>query len=276
MPALLSEIIIYPIKSLAGISVKRWQVNAKGLLYDRKWMLIDENNKFLSQRRLPKMALITTAMVDNSLALSAPAMENITLSLDDSNEGEEVITEIWHDQCPARCVSATMNEWFSQFLKIPCRLVYQPENIIRSVDPRYANTTDKVYFSDGFPFLIISEASLRSLNEAMRLDLTMARFRPNLVIANCEAYAEDYWRKISIGKINFRLPKPCSRCSVPAINPVSAEITKEPLTTLSRLRKWQGKVYFGQNALHDEAGVLTLGEDVVINEIGKAQPPLLT
>jgi uncharacterized protein YcbX len=274
MPASLSEIIIYPIKSLAGISVKHWQVNEKGLLYDRKWMLIDENNKFLSQRRLHKMALITTSMVENSLVLSAPAMENITLLLDDSNEGEEVITEIWQDQCPARCISTTMDEWFSCFLKIPCRLVYQPENITRSVDPRYAKTTDKVYFSDGFPFLIISEASLNALNEAMDLELTMARFRPNLVIANCDAYAEDYWRKISIGNINFRLPKPCSRCSVPAINPISAEITKEPLTTLSRLRKWQGKVYFGQNALHDEAGVLTLGNDVVINEIGKAQPPL--
>ncbi len=276
MPAFLSEIIIYPIKSLAGISVKHWQINEKGLLYDRKWMLIDENNKFLSQRRLPEMALITTAMVNNTLVLSAPSMEDITLSLNNSNDGEEVITEIWRDQCPARCVSTAMDQWFSQCLKTPCRLVYQPEMVTRPVDPRYAKATDKVYFSDGFPFLIISEASLKSLNEAMRLELTMARFRPNLVIANCDAYAEDTWRKISVGEINFRLPKPCSRCSVPAINPISAEITKEPLTTLSRLRKWQHKVYFGQNALHDETGVLILGDSLVINEMGKAQPPLLT
>ncbi len=276
MSAYLSNLIIYPIKSLAGIQVQQWQVNAKGLLYDRKWMLIDENNKFLSQRRLPKMALITTALVDNSLVLSAPGMEDKTLLLNDAETGEEVMTEIWHDLCPARCVSVEMDEWFSQFLKMSCRLVYQPENIIRAVDSRYANTTDKVYFSDGFPFLIISEASLNALNEAIGLKLTMARFRPNLVIANCEAYTEDTWRKIRVGEIDFRLPKPCARCSVPTINPISAEITQEPLTTLSRLRKWQGKVYFGQNALHDVQGILKLGDEIIINEIGKAQPPLST
>lgn len=276
MPPFLSKIIIYPVKSLAGISVKHWQVNEKGLRYDRKWMLIDDKNKFLSQRRLPQMALIKTFMVDNTLILSAPKMENIHLSLDESHEGETLITQIWQDQCPARCVSEKLDAWFSGFLKRSCRLVYQPKTVIRSVDPNYATASDKVNFSDGFPFLLLSEASLMALNEVMGLKLTMRRFRPNLVIANCKPYAEDYWRKISIGEIDFRLPKACSRCSIPAIDPITATINKEPLTTLNRLRKWQHKVYFGQNALHDQQGELKIHDKVFINASGKAQPPLLS
>lgn len=274
MPPFLSKITIYPVKSLAGINVNHWQVNEKGLRYDRKWMLIDEEQKFLSQRRLPRMALIKTAMVDDELILSAPDMETISLSLNDSNEGEELITKIWDDQCVARSVSVELDQWLSTFLKMPCRLVYQPETVIRAVDPRYALATDKVNFSDGFPFLIISKASLASLNQAMGLELAMARFRPNLVIEDCNAYAEDCWREVSIGSINFRLPKPCSRCSVPTINPKTAEVTKEPLTTLSRLRKFQHKVYFGQNALHNEQGILSLDDKLVVKISGEPQPPL--
>jgi uncharacterized protein YcbX len=108
----------------------------------------------------------------------------------------------------------------------------------------------------------------------MGLALPMRRFRPNLVVAGCDAYAEDTWREISISGINFRLPKPCSRCSVPTIDPETALTGKEPLTTLNRLRKWEGKVYFGQNVLHDHVGVLTVGDDVVIKTTGEKQPPL--
>ncbi|MDQ7091002.1 MAG: MOSC domain-containing protein [Methylococcales bacterium] len=275
MPPFLSQLIIYPIKSLAGIHVNHWPVNEKGLRYDRKWMLIDSDNKFLSQRRLPKMALIKTHLVDTTLILSAPEMDAIQLSLKDTTEGEPVITHIWHDDCLARCVSTELDQWFTTFLKQPCRLVYQPDSVNRIVDLTYATPTDKVNFSDGFPFLILSEASLKSLNEAMQLEVTMARFRPNLVIANCKAYAEDYWREIMIGEINFRLPKPCSRCSVPAINPNNAEITKEPLTTLNRLRKWQHKIFFGQNALHDQQGLLNINDPLIIHLSGKSQPPLI-
>ncbi len=275
MSPFLSKIIIYPVKSLAGISVKHWQVNEKGLRYDRKWMLIDAENKFLSQRRLPRMALIKTLMIDNTLVLSAPTMKDIHLSLDESNEGEELMTQIWNDKCSARCVSPELDQWFSLFLKIPCRLVYQPETVIRSVDHRYANTSDKVNFSDGFPFLILTEASVNFLNKAAGLTFSMARFRPNLVIANCAPYSEDYWRKIRIGEINFRLPKPCSRCSIPTINPENSKVTKEPLATLNRLRKWQHKVYFGQNALHDDQGELKINDDIIIKLTGVAQPALL-
>lgn len=275
MQPFLSNIHVYPVKSLAGIEVNDWQVTAKGLRYDRKWMLVDDENLFLSQRRLPRMALIKTAIEGDRLVLSAPDMENVSLPLNDAEEGEELLTTIWKDECIGRCVSKELDEWFAYFLKTPCRLVYQPDETIRAVDPGYARATDKVNFNDGFPFLIISKASLNALNQAMGLEVSMARFRPNLVIADCEPYAEDLWRQIRIGDIGFRLPKPCSRCAVPSIDPETAQKDKEPLATLNRLRKWKNKVYFGQNALHDEQGELHVHDKVSVSLTGKAQPPLI-
>jgi uncharacterized protein YcbX len=200
-------------------------------------------------------------------------MENLRLTLEPF-DGEIINSTLWHDQCYARSVSTEADQWLSDYLKLNCRLVYQPDDQIRPVDPHYARPTDKVAFSDGFPFLIVSENSLAALNHQMQLNLSMARFRPNLVISGCPGYAEDSWRKIGIGGIDFRLPKPCSRCSIPTIDPDTAQAGKEPLTTLNRTRKWQNKVYFGQNALHDQCGHLSVGDTVSIKLTGANQPPL--
>lgn len=269
----LSDIIIYPVKSLAGIHLNQCQVTKTGFQYDRKWMLIDNQGQFLSQRRLPKMALIKTALTANQLILSAPNQQDLILALTPA-DGEVIASTIWHDQCRARSISLDADRWFSDFLQTDCRLVYLPDEIIRPVDARYADVSDQVAFADGFPFLLISENSLHSLNQAMHAVFAMNRFRPNLVIANCPSYAEDSWREIRIGTIDFRLPKPCSRCAVPTIDPDTAQTGKEPLTTLNRLRKWQNKVYFGQNAIHNQCGTLTVGDSVQIKRTGENQPPL--
>lgn len=244
-----------------------------GLRYDRKWMLIDENGQFLSQRRLPKMALIKTRISGSELFLSAQDQPDIALPLE-SRIGEDINVGIWNDQYIAKTTSHQADEWLSRFLDCRCRLVYHPDDRIRKVDPVYATDSDETAFSDGFPFLIVSEASLQALNQAMSLNLSMLRFRPNLVVAGCEFYAEDRWRQISINAIGFRLPKPCSRCLVPGIDPETAVSGKEPLKTLARLRQWQNKVYFGQNALHDGKGILSVGNEVRIDVIGENQPPL--
>ena len=269
----LSEITLYPVKSLAGISVPSWPVTKTGLQYDRKWMLIDNAAQFLSQRKLPQMALIKTALTDRHLILSASGMEDLSLPLTPA-DGDIINSAIWHDQCDARSVSREADQWLSSFLKLDCRLVYQPDELIRQVDPHYGKPSDIVAFSDGFPFLIISENSLASLNREMQLNLPMTRFRPNLVISGCSAYAEDSWREISIGAIEFRLPKPCSRCAIPTIDPETAQTGKEPLRTLNRIRKWQNNVYFGQNALHNQCGTLTVGDTVQVKVTGAKQPPI--
>ncbi|WP_305906926.1 MOSC N-terminal beta barrel domain-containing protein [Methylomarinum sp. Ch1-1] len=269
----LTQIYLYPVKSLGGISVQHWPVDGKGLLYDRKWMLVDENNRFLSQRRLPNMALIKTRISADELILSTPEQQQFALPLQ-PDAGDPLEVDIWHDRCLARAVSREADRWLTDFLDAPCRLVYQPEDGVRRVDPKYAEPSDQTRFADGFPFLITSSASLHSLNEAMEHELPMTRFRPNLVIGGCSAYAEDCWREIAINGIHFRLPKPCSRCNVPAIDQDTAETGKEPLLTLKHLRRWNNQIYFGQNALHDGPGELTVGDSMQIISTGARQPPL--
>lgn len=270
---ILSQIYLYPVKSLSGIAVSSWPVAKNGLLHDRKWMLIDEQHQFLSQRRLPKMALIKTRIEQDQLILSAPGQEDLVLALNPV-AGDEIEVTIWHDQCTAKTISSQADDWLSAFLQTYCRLVYHPDNRQRQVDQRYAQASDQTAFSDGFPFLIVAENSLLALNQAMQVELSMQRFRPNLVIADCASYAEDIWRRIRINNIEFRLPKPCSRCSVPGIDPETAISQKEPLTSLSRLRRWENKVYFGQNALHDHCGNLSIGDRVSILETGDMRPAI--
>lgn len=273
MPTL-SQIYIYPVKSLSGIAVSQWPVDKNGLQYDRKWMLIDEQNQFLSQRRLAKMALIKTHIQGDKLILSAPDQQDISLDLNPT-DGETISVSIWHDQCLAKTIGTEVDGWLSRFLQTECRLVYFPEDQQRIVDQRFAEPSDQTAFSDGFPFLIVSEASLNTLNQALEIPVTMQRFRPNLVISDCSGYAEDSWRRLQINTIEFRLPKPCSRCAVPGIDPQTAISSKEPLTTLSRLRKWEGKIYFGQNALHNNTGTLAVGDLLQVLEAAENQPPLL-
>ncbi|WP_428353352.1 MOSC domain-containing protein [Methyloprofundus sp.] len=272
----LSEIYIYPIKSLAGIKVDHWEVSRTGLKYDRKWMLVDDQQQFLSQRSLPKMALLKTQIIGQQLIISAPDRADLVLILEPPTTMLSREVTVWDDKCLAHEVNQSASQWFSDFLQFPCTLVYQPDENIRTVDQKYALADDQTSFSDGFPFLIVSDASLALLNQQMALSLSMRRFRPNLVMTDCSAYAEDKWRKISIGEIDFRLPKPCSRCSVPQIDPDTALIDKEPLRTLAQTRKWNNKVFFGQNALHDGLGILQTGDAVVVHETGPAQPPLST
>ena len=273
MTAVLSDIYIYPVKSLAGIRLPSWQITETGFKYDRKWMLVDSDRQFLSQRRLPKMALITTALAAGRLIVSAPGMANLGIDLSPTT-GISLGCTVWYDQVEAWAVSAEADVWFSRFLGIGCRLVYQPSTSIRAVNPNFAKPGDQTAFSDGFPFLLVAESSLAALNQAMQLNFAMTRFRPNLVVSGCDSYAEDAWREITIGNIGFRLPKPCSRCQVPTIDPDTGITGKEPLSTLNRLRKWQNKVYFGQNALHNQCGALAVGDRVIINLTGPRQPPL--
>jgi uncharacterized protein YcbX len=270
---ILSNITVYPIKSLAGISVNQWDVVATGLQYDRQWMLIDENGQFLSQRTLPKMALIKTALQGDKLMLTAPQQQPFILDLQ-SYSDNIIDSVVWGDSCAARHVSIEADAWFSGFLDKACRLVYLPSGSIRSVDSNYASESDRVAFADAFPFLLIADSSLAALNEAMQLTLDMRRFRPNLVVSGCEGYAEDSWREIRIGEIDFRLPKPCSRCAIPSIDPDTAQLSKEPLATLNRTRRWENKLYFGQNALHNQCATLRVGDELIVKVTGKPQPPL--
>jgi hypothetical protein len=261
----LSGLFFYPVKSLRGIALERAPVDGRGIRYDRHWIVVDAAGKFITQRQQPRMALIRTALTPGGLRLSAPAMPDLDVAFVPDGAAAATV-QVWGDQCLAQGAGAEPAAWLSRFLGIDCRLFFMPEQTERAVDPSYAGPQDRVGFADGFPFLLISQASLDDLNSRLEQALPMLRFRPNLVVSGCAPYAEDGWRRIRIGGLSFRVAKPCSRCVIPTIDPDTGEKGVEPLRTLNRYRREGNQVYFGQNLLHDGAGELKLGATVEVLE----------
>lgn len=241
-----SEISIYPVKSCSGIIQTSSKIEAFGLTHDRRWMIVDEHGVMLTQRKLAKMCLIHTAIVNGGLLLKHSAMNDLTVFQPETNKSR---VKVWDDECLAYDAGNEVASWLSQVLSFKCRLVYFPADEIRQVDLSYANRGDKTAFSDGFPLLLISQASLDDLNSRLALPISMQRFRPNLVVDGCEPFAEDSWKKIRIAKTNFRIVKPCSRCAIPSINIDTAEREAEPLKTLLSYRQRDSKIFFGQNVI---------------------------
>ena len=272
-----SQLWIYPIKSLQGISLQTVQVEKRGLRYDRRWMLIDADNHFMSQRKAAKMALISVELADFGLAVRAPDMPILIIPYPDAEIElyDEVEVTCWEDKMTAHHLNSSIDNWFCEFLGQDCQLVYMPEQTLRPVDPNFAKNDEIASFSDGFPSLIISEASLDDLNKRVDIELTMKRFRPNIVMSDCAAYAEDSLGHFMINDIEFNAVKPCSRCIVTTINPETAEIeSKEPLKTLATYRRKNNKVMFGQNLLHKlnttSANELKVGDKINIIEASEA------
>lgn len=262
----LGEIWRYPVKSLRGGRHARMALRPRGLAFDRHWMLVDGEGRFLTQRQEPRMALIDAELDGGRLRLSTTGAPDLVLDATESADGEGLQVRIWDDVCTAHAVDTAADRWLSGFLGRACRLVYLPEPNRRPVDPSYAAPGDQVGLADGFPLLLISTASLEDLNRRLAQPLPMVRFRPNLVIHGGEPYQEDRWRRITIGGIEFRVVKPCSRCIIPTIDPVTAERSTEPLRTLMSYRRRDNKVYFGQNLLHDGLGELREGTPVEVLE----------
>lgn len=261
----LVSLFFYPVKSLRGIALQRAPVDGRGIHFDRHWMVVDAKGGFVTQRQHPRMALVRTALTPAGLRLSAPGMLDLEVEFE-PEDGEQKRVQVWGDHCLAQGSGQAAADWLSQFLGLDCQLYFMPETTRRPVDPEYAHAADQVGFADGFPFLLISEASLADLNQRLEQPLTMLRFRPNLVVSGCEPFAEDGWRRIRIGEMTFRVAKPCSRCVIPTINPDTGEKAVEPLRTLNRYRREGNKVYFGQNLLHDGVGELRTGMLVEVLE----------
>ena len=246
----LSEINIYPVKSLGGISLPSARVQERGLQFDRRWMLVDAQNQFMTQRKVHKMALIKVSLYDDHLQASMIAMPSLHIPfLPQTNE--TITVTVWDDTCQAIVVSREANEWFSQALQMPCKLVYMPDNSIRPVDERYAKNSEIVSFADAYPFLLIGQASLDDLNQRLQAPVPMNRFRPNLVVTTDIPFQEDQWKSIRIGETIFHVVKPCARCVLTTIDQQTGIAGKEPLKTLSGYRNANNKVLFGQNLLWD-------------------------
>lgn len=265
----LSEINVYPVKSLGGISLQSSQVKERGLQLDRRLMLVDEKKEFLTQRDYPKMATINLKIAEDGLIVSNSGNEILIPFEADSQEKATV--KVWSSRVKAEFYSNEINEWFSNLLKIKCRLVSMPKDTKRKVNPFYAvrKFKDTVSFADGYPFLLIGENSLADLNEKLEKPVPMNRFRPNLVVKDSEAFAEDNWKKIRIGNTIFHVVKPCSRCIITTIEQSTGEKNgSEPLKTLAKYRTKNGKVLFGQNLIAENpGGFLKTGDKIEILEI---------
>ncbi|WP_192821535.1 MOSC domain-containing protein [Rufibacter sp. LB8] len=263
----LSQLFIYPIKSLGGISLTTSQVDERGLQYDRRWMLIDESGVFLTQRKLAEMALLQVNLAENGLVVTHKTKDLPPLHVPfETTSTRSLLVTVWDDICFAYIVSAEANAWFTQALGVDCRLVYMPDNSIRLIDPNYAKHNEKVSFSDGYPFLIIGQESLNDLNSRLEEPLPMNRFRPNFVFTGGAPYDEEHWKTFKIGNVLFYGTKPCGRCNVTTIDQDTAQASQEPLTTLSTYRKQEGKVMFGMNLIGLSTGEISLGDKIVVME----------
>ena len=259
-----SQLAIYPVKSLRQVSLDASEVDHFGLHNDRRWMVVDQNGNYITQRKVARMCLIDAFVIDDQLSLSAPGMSDISVAKPTIDTILQVT--VWDDQCNAFDCGGEIASWLSQFLQIECRLVFFPDNEIRIVDQTYAQENDRTAFSDGFPILLISEASLDDLNSKLDSPVSMARFRPNLVVKGCDAFAEDDWKLIKIGDLTMRVVKPCSRCVIPSIDIETAEKGSEPTRTLSSYRRRDNKIFFGQNVIANGVGRIEVGMDVEILE----------
>ena len=250
-----SGLNVYPIKSCAGVSVREALLIETGLEFDRAWMVVDAQGVFVTQRELPRMALIQPTLKHLEVVLRAPGMLALHLAID-GVEGP-VRVRVWKDEVAAYDMGDLAAQWFSDFLGQPLRLVrFDPEQKRLSNKKWTGDIDAENAFSDGFPILVISEASLVELNQKLKEPVTMARFRPNLVLSGLDAHGEDFLDEIRIdtpeGPVRLKLVKPCPRCPIPNVNPLTGEPGNEPGDTLSTYRadaRVEGAITFGMNAV---------------------------
>lgn len=257
----LSEIFVYPVKSAGGIPLAEARLDEFGIVDDRRWMVVDEAGNFLTQREEPRLALLRPALEGDALVLRGPDLEQLRLPR--GCEGPELAVRVWDDEAAARDCGPGVSEWLAQLLGRTARLVHLPAGSARPLDPRYASDR-RISFVDAFPLLVIGEASLGDLNRRLAVPLPMNRFRPNLVVSGSPAYAEDSWTTLRIGSLTFRGARRCARCVTTTVDQETAETGKEPLRTLATYRRMEGKVFFGRNLIHEDPGIMRLGDLIVV------------
>jgi uncharacterized protein len=265
----LTEIWIYPVKSLRGIRLTKSKVLDKGLPNDRRWMLVDNKGVFMTQRIYPQLALFTPSIDHDRMTITkrrdAAGPASITFSIDMPPLGEILQTKVWDDEVSVTEVDTKISQWFSEQVGTICRLVKFPEQNARPVNPRYKVNDEHVSLADAYPFLIIGQSSLDDLNRRMKEPLPMNRFRPNFVFTGGEPFIEDTFQHFSIGKNRFAGVKPCDRCVLTTVNQDTGEKGVEPLVTLSTYRKRENKIYFGQNLVALDHEEVSVGDPIVVN-----------
>lgn len=283
MGVTVSALYSYPVKSCAGIPYERsCAVGAAGIEQDREWVVVDQQGVFMTQRKWPRMALIRVQPVSNGLLFSAPGSEDFVLDTQQSTVADQqVFVKIWASSCVGRDEGDGIAQWLSQFLGTPCRLLRRHHYADRHPDAQLLHTWQSTYgkldaehtfgFADSLPFLITNEASLLELNAEIAAQgdqaVSMARFRPNIVVSGLPAYAEDSVRGIQIGEVYFAILKSCTRCPLPNVDPLTAQVGAQPLRALLASRRFSNRVLFGVQAVlaRPAQAQLHLGQTVQVD-----------
>jgi uncharacterized protein len=269
--ARLASIHIYPLKAARAVDLDQSLVEPWGLAGDRRWLLVDDTGRFVSQREEPAMARVVVRAGHGALTASAPGLPDIRISAPCQEGGAELLrVTVWSSALLAAAAGPAADLWFSEYLGRPVQLVYLDDPTRREVDQDYGAAGDVVSFADGFPLLLTNSASLHELGRWLTEDgdqpVPMNRFRPNVVVAGAGPWAEDGWRRIRIGEVPFRVVKPCGRCVVTTVDQASAVRGRQPLQMLGRRRRFGQDLVFGQNMIPDAPGVIRVGDPVEILE----------
>ncbi len=266
-----SQLFIYPIKSLAGTSINSAEVTKKGFKHDRRFMLVDEDYRFLTIREFPKMIRIHPILQKEGLRVKSldTEIKDMFIPFEDIQKKIKKVV-IWNAEVEAHSVSQQIDSWFSNVLGSNAKLVYMPENSMRPVDTNSGfKPLDKfVSFADAYPFMMIGEASVQDLNDRYKGNqkFTIERFRPNIVFSGGYPNQEDEIEDFIINGVQFTGLENCARCTIPTVNPETGQVDKniEPLATLSKYRLQNKKVNFGRNVVHSGAGTVHVGDELFL------------
>ena len=264
------ELYRYPVKSLRGHGVSSAVIEIMGMAGDRRWMVVDKDGHFLTIRQIPAMTTIDVEHRDEGIVLKHD--QHGSQAVETPGPGAALRpVKVWKDTVAARPADAAAGAYLSAILGRPVDLVYFDDPQNRPVDPEFGQPGDYVGFADGFPLLVATKGSLDYLNGHLANPVEMARFRPNIVLDAEGAWPEDSWRTIRIGQVVMRIAKPCSRCVITTRDPRSGEQPdpREPLQTLGKIhRSAKGGIIFGQNAIPNNAGTVSIGDAVEVMEAG--------
>ncbi|QNH61336.1 MOSC domain-containing protein [Hymenobacter sediminicola] len=270
-PLFLQDLYIYPVKSLGGIRVAQAELEPRGLRHDRRWLLVDEHNRFMTQRQMPEMALLRVAPAHNGFLLTharRPDLLPLYIPFAATPERTLFVT-IWDDMVFAWRGAREADEWLSEALGRSSKLVYMSDMVCRDVEPELNPEGHLVSFADGYPFLLIGQSSLDELNSRLAEPVLMDRFRPNLVFSGGKAFSEDTWEHFQVGELPFRAVRACGRCVMTTVDQRTAQKNPagEPLRTLATYRSQGSKVMFGQNVTGPSRGLLRTGDPVQVQSL---------
>ena len=260
----LSGLYLYPIKSSAPLETQTAVVEPRGLQHDRRWMVVDAEGRVLTGRERPRLTLVRAQPVPAGLSLAAPGMQSLSVPFPQTEA--TVLVNVWKQEVAARPAEAAADAWLSEFLQQPARLVHMDADVSRPIIDPHSQAGDEVSFADAFPLLLISRAALDGLNTRLAKPVSMLQFRPNLVVEGVAAHAEDGWKRIRIGEVEFDVAKACTRCVFTTIDPRRGERDPdgEPLRTLIGYRRTADGVTFGQNLIPRSLGSVRVGDKVEV------------